>query len=162
MLWVGSTSTRGGTPSFVEPCFAARVALDTLAVSFSTELSCFGIVVPGTFTSGTNQFANAGQPDSKDVEDAYFGKHAKYYGMSGTIFTILAALEREDANVEEVAREIVRLVGMKHGEKPFRVHIDPSDDGATLINGVADLAREDFCRRFHQEELLNPAWSIKV
>ena len=160
MLWVGSTSTRGGMPPFLAPYFAAKAAMDSLAVSYSTELSRFGIettiVVPGAFTSGTNHFANAGQPDSKDIEEAYFGKRAKYHGMSEKILKGLAALEPEGANVEEVAKEIVRLVGVKHGQRPFRVHIDPSDDGATLVNGVADMVRKDFYRRLGQEELLHP------
>lgn len=32
LLWVGSTSTRGGTPPFLAPYFAAKAAMDALAV----------------------------------------------------------------------------------------------------------------------------------
>src|SRR3712207_454503 len=66
LLWVGSTSTRGGTPPFLAPYFAAKAAMDALAVSYAAELARFGvettIVVPGSFTSGTEHFANAGRP----------------------------------------------------------------------------------------------------
>lgn len=66
VLWVGSSSSRGGTPPYLGPYFAAKAAEDALAVSYAAELTRFGIettiVVPGSFTSGTNHFANAGKP----------------------------------------------------------------------------------------------------
>ena len=66
LIWVGSTSTRGGTPPFLAPYFAAKAAMDSLAVSYASELIRFGvdttIVVPGSFTRGTNHFAHAGSP----------------------------------------------------------------------------------------------------
>src|SRR5580692_9721350 len=61
LVWVGSSSTRGGTPPFLAPYFAAKAAMDALAVSYSTELALWGIettiMVPGAFTKGTNHFA---------------------------------------------------------------------------------------------------------
>jgi NAD(P)-dependent dehydrogenase (short-subunit alcohol dehydrogenase family) len=61
VIWVGSSSTRGGTPPYLGPYFAAKAGLDALAVSYAGELSRFGIettiVVPGSFTHGTNHFA---------------------------------------------------------------------------------------------------------
>jgi NAD(P)-dependent dehydrogenase (short-subunit alcohol dehydrogenase family) len=43
MVWVGSSSTRGRTPPFLAPYFAAKAAMDALAVSYSTELALWGI-----------------------------------------------------------------------------------------------------------------------
>ncbi|KAG1438282.1 hypothetical protein G6F57_019923 [Rhizopus arrhizus] len=43
LVWIGSSSTRGGTPPFLAPYFAAKAAMDALAVSYSTELSRWGI-----------------------------------------------------------------------------------------------------------------------
>jgi NAD(P)-dependent dehydrogenase (short-subunit alcohol dehydrogenase family) len=61
VIWVGSTSTRGGTPPYLAPYFAAKAGMDALAVSFAGELARWNIettiVVPGAFTSGTNHFA---------------------------------------------------------------------------------------------------------
>src|SRR5271170_3507925 len=37
LVWVGSSSTRGGTPPFLAPYFAAKAAMDALAVSYSTK-----------------------------------------------------------------------------------------------------------------------------
>jgi NAD(P)-dependent dehydrogenase (short-subunit alcohol dehydrogenase family) len=74
LVWVGSTSTRGGTPPYLGPYFAAKAAEDSLAVSYAAELARFGIdtviIVPGSFTTGTNHFAHAGHPDDKDVAAA--------------------------------------------------------------------------------------------
>src|SRR6266481_9920253 len=69
VVWVSSTSTRGGTPPYLAPYFAAKAAMDALAVSYASELNRWGvetsIIVPGAFTSGTNPFANAGAPSDK-------------------------------------------------------------------------------------------------
>lgn len=61
-----SAPTRGGTPPFLGPYFAAKAAVDALAVTYSTVLALWGIettiMVPGAFTQGTNHFAHAGKP----------------------------------------------------------------------------------------------------
>ena len=70
LVWISSSSARGGTPPYLAPYFAAKAAMDSLAVSYAAELARFGIetsiVVPGSFTSGTNHFAHAGHPADKD------------------------------------------------------------------------------------------------
>jgi NAD(P)-dependent dehydrogenase (short-subunit alcohol dehydrogenase family) len=66
VLWVGSSSHRGGTPPYLAPYFAAKAAMDAVAVSYAGELARWGIetsiVVPGAFTKGTNHFAHSGTP----------------------------------------------------------------------------------------------------
>ena len=56
LIWVSSTSTRGGVAPW--PYFAAKAAMDSLAVTSAGELSRWGIetsiVSPGAFTKGTN------------------------------------------------------------------------------------------------------------
>jgi NAD(P)-dependent dehydrogenase (short-subunit alcohol dehydrogenase family) len=75
LVWIGSTSTRGGTPPYLAPYFAAKAAEDSLAVSYAVEVARFGIettiIVPGSFTTGTNHFAHAGHPASTDIAAAY-------------------------------------------------------------------------------------------
>ena len=39
---------------------------------------------------------------------------------------------------------------------PFRTHIDPSQDGAEIVNGVADRVRAEMLRRIGLEDLLSP------
>ena len=71
LVWVGSSSSRGGTPPYLGPYFAAKAAEDALAVSYAGEVARFGIdtviVVPGAFTGGTNHFAHAGHPADDTV-----------------------------------------------------------------------------------------------
>ncbi len=58
LVWVSSTSARGGTPPYLAPYFAAKAAMDSLAVSYSGELARWGvetsIVVPGVFTKDSS------------------------------------------------------------------------------------------------------------
>ena len=158
LVWIGSSSTRGGTPPFLAPYFAAKAALDALAVSYSTELSRWGIettiMVPGAFTKGTNHFLHSGTPaDSAIVADYENGPYA---GVADQALKGLAGLEPADADPEEVARQIVRVVGLPHGRRPFRVHVDPSQDGAEVVNAVADRMRREMYTAIGLADLLSP------
>lgn len=158
LLWVGSSSTRGGTPPYLGPYFAAKAAEDALAVTYAAEVARFGIdttiVVPGSFTTGTNHFAHAGHAADKEVADAY---EEHYAGIMDQVAEKLAALAPADADPQEVARAIVRVVGTPKGERPFRVHIDPANDGAEEVNEVGDRIRTRFYERIGLTDLLGPA-----
>ena len=41
-------------------------------------------------------------------------------------------------------------------KRSFRVHIDPSQDGAEVVNGVADRVRAELLRRIGLADLLHP------
>ena len=43
IVWVSSSSVRGGTPPFLSPYFAAKAGMDSLAVSYASELARWGI-----------------------------------------------------------------------------------------------------------------------
>jgi len=158
LLWVSSSSTRGGTPPFLAPYFAAKAAMDSLAVSYAGELTRWGIetsiMVPGAFTKGTNHFAHAGKPADTAREAEYM--EGPYADMPDKILKGLAALEPADADAAEVARRMVEVVDMPFGKRPFRVHVDPSQDGAEIVNGVADRVRRELFWRAGIEDLLQP------
>ncbi|HMH58277.1 MAG TPA: SDR family oxidoreductase [Galbitalea sp.] len=158
IVWVGSTSTRGGTPPYLGPYFAAKAAEDSLAVCYAAELARFGIesviILPGSFTTGTNHFANAGHAADAEVADKY---ESLYAGLMDQVSKKLADLAPPDADPREVARTIARVVDMPKGSRPFRIHIDPADDGAETVNRVGDLVRREFYRRIGLEDLLGPA-----
>jgi NAD(P)-dependent dehydrogenase (short-subunit alcohol dehydrogenase family) len=122
LVWVGSTSTRGGTPPYLAPYFAAKAAEDSLAVSYAAVLARFGIdttiIVPGSFTTGTNHFANAGHPEDTSVVEAY---EPLYGGLMHQVSLRLADLAPDDANPRSVAEAIVRAVDIPAGRRPFRV-----------------------------------------
>ena len=50
----------------------------------------------------------------------------------------------------------MRAVDTPKGRRPFRVHIDPADDGAATVNRVGDLVRTAFYRRIGLDDLLSP------
>jgi len=158
VLWVSSSSTRGGTPPYLAPYFAAKAAMDALAVSYAGELARWSvetsIVVPGAFTRGTNHFAHAGAPaDAKRAAEYAAGPTAD---IPDVALKGLAALEPPDADAAEVAKAIVAVVDAPFGKRPFRVHIDPSQDGAEIVNGVADRVRAELLRRIGLEDVLHP------
>jgi len=155
VVWVGSSSTRGGTPPYLAPYFAAKAGMDALAVSYAAELARWGvetsIVVPGSFTRGTNHFAHSGRPADADVEAAY---ETRYAGLMEQVATKLAALAPADADASMVSDEIARVVAMPRGARPFRVHIDPADDGSEEVSSVADRVRGEFLTRVGLDDLL--------
>ncbi|SEM26808.1 NADP-dependent 3-hydroxy acid dehydrogenase YdfG [Pseudoxanthomonas sp. GM95] len=161
LLWVGSSSTRGGTPPFLAPYFAAKAAMDALAVSYASELARWGIetsiLVPGAFTQGTNHFAHSGTP--ADAARAAEYAEGATRGLAQQANDGLAAAEPPDADVAEVASAMVGIVNTPAGQRPFRVHVDPSDDGAAVVNAVADRVRAEFLRRVGLGDLLQPAIS---
>lgn len=154
--WVGSTSTRGGTPPYLAPYFAAEAAMDSPAVGDAAELARFGIdtsiVVPGSFTSGTNHFAHVGHAVDEPVAAAY---EERYAGLLDQVGARLAELSPPDADPAEVARAIVRVVDAPAGQRPFRVHVDPADDGAEVVNAVGGRVRTEFYRRIGLDDLLH-------
>jgi NAD(P)-dependent dehydrogenase (short-subunit alcohol dehydrogenase family) len=159
VIWIGSSSTRGGTPPYLAPYFAAKAGMDALAVSYAGELARWNIettiVVPGAFTSGTNHFAHAGSPEDKARLKEYESGPTASLGkeiMKG--FELTAA---PDADALDVAKAIVKVVDMPFGTRPFRVHIDPANDGAEIVNGVADRARVELLRNMRLADLLRPS-----
>jgi NAD(P)-dependent dehydrogenase (short-subunit alcohol dehydrogenase family) len=158
VVWVSSSSTRGGTPPYLSPYFAAKAAMDSLAVSYASELTRWGIetsiIVPGAFTKGTNHFAHAGAPS--DVARALEYNEGPYKGVPETALRGLASLEPALADAGSVAVAIVNVVDAPFGKRPFRVHVDPSQDGAEIVNGVADRVRAEMFRRIGLEDLLRP------
>jgi hypothetical protein len=56
----------------------------------------------------------------------------------------------------DMAAAILDVVNTTHGKRPFRVHIDPADDGAAVVNAVADRIRTEFLTHIGLDDLLHP------
>ncbi|MFE5403203.1 SDR family oxidoreductase [Streptomyces sp. NPDC056580] len=155
LVWVGSSSTRGGHPPFHGPYFAAKAAMDALAESYAAEVMKFGIettlVIPGAYPSGTNHFAHAGAPADSTSAAAY---DAAYGQLKDSMTEALSAVFPAGREADEVAGEIARVIGLPHGERPFRTHVDPSRDGSEVVSAVYDRIRAEFFRRIGIGELL--------
>ena len=46
---------------------------------------------------------------------------------------------------------------MPFGKRPFRVHIDPTEDGASVAFAVIDRVRNEMLNRVGLSDLLHPA-----
>jgi NAD(P)-dependent dehydrogenase (short-subunit alcohol dehydrogenase family) len=160
VLWVSSTTTRGGFPPFLGPYAAAKAAMDSMAVTMAYELARFNIetsiVVPGAFTAGTDHFANAGHPADAATSAAY---DARYEGLMDQVGARLTALMPPEADPAAVAADIAYIVGLPHGTRPFRAITDFVDDGATAVTEVAERVRAEFAERIGIADLLKPSLS---
>ena len=158
LVWVSSSSSAGGTPPYLSPYFAAKAGMDALAVQYARELARWGIetsiVVPGAFTSGTNHFANAGRPADTARLAEYEAGRTK--GLGEQIQKAFAAIAPPDADASTVADAIVRVVDTPFGKRPFRVHVDPTQDGADVTFAVMDRVRAEMLRRVGLSDLLTP------
>lgn len=156
VLWNSSSSVAGGTPPWLGPYFAAKAAMDALAVVYARELALWGIetaiLVPGAFTKGTNHFANAGAPGDAQRAAAY--DTGPYAGYADKIKAAFADIVPDDADPAAVAREVVRIVGLPAGQRPFRSVVDPSRDGADVGFAVTDRLRAEMLHRTGLAELL--------
>jgi NAD(P)-dependent dehydrogenase (short-subunit alcohol dehydrogenase family) len=157
LLWISSTTTKGGFPPFLGPYGAAKAAMDSLAVSLSYEVARFGIetaiMVPGAFTRGTEHFPSAGKP----ADTARAAAYARYDGVLDQVGERLDALTPPEADPQAVADELVRIVGLPRGRRPFRTVVDFVGDGAREVLEVAEAVRVDFARRIGIADLLVPA-----
>ena len=154
VLWISSTTTKGGFPPFMGPYGAAKAAMDSLAVTLAYELARFGvetsIVVPGAFTSGTDHFPSAGKP----ADSARAGAYARYDGVMDQIGERLTSLTSPDADPKAVADEVVRIVGLAKGTRPMRSVIDFVGDGAAQVLEVSERVRIEFAKRIGMGDLL--------
>jgi NAD(P)-dependent dehydrogenase (short-subunit alcohol dehydrogenase family) len=158
VVWVSSSSSAGGTPPYLAPYFAAKAAMDALAVQYARELSRWGvetsIIVPGAFTGGTNHFAHSGRPADEARAAEY--EAGPYAGFGGQVQKAFAEIVPADADASLVADAIVDVIGAPFGKRPFRVHIDPAQDGADVGFTVLDRLRAEMLHRVGFSDLLKP------
>ena len=159
LVWVSSTSVRGGTPPYLAPYFAAKAAMESLAISYAGELALWGIdtsiVAPGVFSAGTNHFQSSGHPDDAEIVRAYAeGPTADLQNRVGKGH---AALEPKDADPREVARQITRVVALPAGKRPFHVTIDPADMGYEVMAAMGDRIRAEIIVKMGLRDILEPA-----
>lgn len=79
-----------------------------------------------------------------------------YRDYAKKIQEAFAAIVPPDADAGAVAEAIVKVVDAPFGKRPFRVHIDPTQDGADVAFGVIDRVRTEMLRRVGLDELLTP------
>jgi NAD(P)-dependent dehydrogenase (short-subunit alcohol dehydrogenase family) len=161
MIWIGSTSTRGGIPPYLGPYFAAKSAMDTLATIYAWEIARWGIesviLSPGVYTAGTNHFANAGRPGDQARETEY---------ASGPTRDLAEQARKGDETIQtgdmdpvDIGRAVVKLVATPYGKRPFRMTVDPTDGGADEINKIGDRIHAAYLERAGMGDVLHPTRS---
>src|ERR1700693_3884015 len=159
LIWVSSSSSAGGTPPYLAPYFASKAGMDAMAVQYARELALWGIetsiIVPGAFTGGTNHFPHSGTPADKERAAEYEAGPYKGYGKK--IQEAFAAIVPPDADAGSVADAIVKVVDAPFGKRPFRFHIDPTQDGADVAFAGMERVRTEMLHRVGLSELLTPA-----
>jgi NAD(P)-dependent dehydrogenase (short-subunit alcohol dehydrogenase family) len=158
LVWVSSSSSAGGTPPYLAPYFAAKAGMDAMAVVYARELTRWGIetsiIVPGAFTAGTNHFAHSGTPADKVRVAEY--EAGPYAGFGDEIQKAFAAIVPPEADASSVADAIVGIIDTPFGMRPFRVHVDPTEDGADVAFAVIDRVRKEMLHRVGFSDLLKP------
>lgn len=157
LVWISSSSARGGTSPFLGLYASSKAGMDALALNYAGELARWGIettiIVPGSL--GPDHYIRSGRPgDVARSEEYADGPTAD---ISETALKGLANLSSIDADPRGVATAIAKVVDTPFGQRPLRVHFDPDDDGAAIVDGVADRARAELLRRIGLADLLKPA-----
>jgi hypothetical protein len=80
-----------------------------------------------------------------------------YKNFGEQVQQAFATIVPDDANPASVADRIVEVINTPFGERPFRVHYDPSQDGADIGFAVLDRLRAEMLHRVGLSELLKPA-----
>jgi NAD(P)-dependent dehydrogenase (short-subunit alcohol dehydrogenase family) len=156
LVWVGSGSTRV-VPPFLGPYTAAKAAFDSFAESISYETIKFGIdttiVMPGLFVEGTAHFPNAESPVETRVQEQYLELYQPYLDRNEAASRGMA-LPGLTPDVQGVADEIVRVVDLPVGTRPFRTTVDYTGVGDIPVNEAAAQSRRQFVTRLGFDDLL--------
>lgn len=151
LIWISSSSVYGAKSPWLGGYFAAKAAFDSLAQTYARELNPWGIestiINPGVFTSGTNHFAEAMHPGNPAIAAEYDASDAPTAGVGEQNMAGTASVVPEGAEPSVVANALVEVSRAARGEKPYRVTVDPADDGGREGAAIVDRFGADFYRR---------------
>lgn len=139
LIYIGSTVSAIINPFFT-PYIVGKQALDALAESTAYELRPFGIettiLMPGLFMNGTSHFDTAVSPEDQQVLAGY--EKLKPYADRYEEGLRKLFRPKQEAPVQGVADEVVRLIELPNGNKPLRTIVDYADYGAEAVNAVKE------------------------
>ena len=156
IIWISSSSVYGGKTPLLGPYFAAKAGMESLAQTYARELNPWGIettiVTPGLFTKGTSHFQNGLRPALPEVATAYDDGPTK-----GTVEILRKAMPTvvpDDADPVLVADALAKAIASPRGKKPFRLFVDPAEDGTEAATLIIDRIGNEFYRRVGLGQLL--------
>jgi len=155
IIYIGSVTSSIISP-FQGPYVASKSAEDKIAETTHYEVSRYGIdsviIQPGAYTSGTNHFPGAQKPADEEIVKAY----SLIEELPGQLVNNLQRIveEGDEANVQDVADEVLKTIHTPKGQREFRVVVDPQHHGAEPINDVMDKMQFDFMERIGIADLM--------
>lgn len=159
LVWVSCSCAAGGMPPYFSPHVAAKAGMDLLAGQYAQELTRWGIetsiVVSGQFAHDARRFSHAIKP-ADDIRAAEY-EAGPYAGLARRIRETIGEIASADADPGAVAGAITAIVDTPFGHRPFRLHIDPGQSGASVAFPVIDLVRNEMLKRMGFADLLVPA-----
>ncbi|HWA42662.1 MAG TPA: SDR family NAD(P)-dependent oxidoreductase [Hypericibacter adhaerens] len=158
LVWISASGVAGGVPPYLAGYLAAKAGLDALAVQYAGELARWGIetsiVVPGLLFRDPGRFIQTEHPADEARAAEY--EAGPYRDFARQIEEGVARRIPSDADPGKVAGAIAGIVDTPFGERPFRLHVDPGDDGGSVAFPVIDRVRSEMLRRLGFADLLNP------
>lgn len=70
-------------------------------------------------------------------------------------FALYVDIEPTDTDVAAVADAMVKVIEMPLGKRPFRIYIDPAQNGYEVVNAVAHRIRAKFLLPIGPDDLLS-------
>jgi hypothetical protein len=81
----------------------------------------------------------------------------RYKGFGEEVLKAFAVIVPVDAEPSGVADQIIKVVDIPFGKRPFRIHYDQTEDGANVGLTVLDRLRAEMLHRIGLSELLKPS-----
>jgi len=114
VVWVSCLTSAGRTPLYRAPYFAAKAAMDSLAVSYARELARWGIetsiIASGAFAHGEKTFARA-------ADRAVIREY-------GEVEHTHRDVDSAGTDAPRVAEALVSVVDAPFGKRPLHIHVD--------------------------------------
>ncbi len=160
-VWVSSSSSAGGAPPYLSPYFAAKAAMDALAVQLCPRAGPLGDRDLDHRAGRLHQGHQSFRPFRPSG-----GRGAPRRLEAGPLSPALASRCRrrfaeivpDDADPAGVADEIVKVVAMPFGKRPFRLHYDPTQGRRGYrLHRARPPAGRDAAPRRRCPDLLKPA-----
>jgi hypothetical protein len=111
--------------------------------------------VPGLFACPPGHLSRFEKPRDDARASSY--EAGPCVGIARQVQRALARIAPGGAVLGLIAGAVAQIVDTPFGERPFRVHVDPSEDGAAVTFPVFDRIRDDMLRRTGLADLLRPA-----
>ena len=144
----------GRTPPYLAPYFAAKAGMDAMAVVYARELVRWGVVT--TIVVPRSRAAPTISPTPAALQTPQSGRvrswtqqrlrRRRNEGLCLHRASRCGCLSSRRGDCEDRGHAIRK--------RPFRVHVDPTEDGAEVTNMVMDRVRAELLRRIGLGNLL--------